>query len=74
MSNRAAGLRPSTKGKKATLTSKQGPVSGHSKLLSEVGDKFKGGFLIKESEALGASANNYLLLKQTGPRRSKPGW
>ena len=73
MSNRAAGLRPSTEGKKATLTSMQGPVSGHSKLLSEVGDKFSGGSLIKESEALGGSANNSVLLKKTGPRRSKPG-
>lgn len=73
MSNRAAGLRPSTEGKKATLTSMQGPVSGHSKLLSEVGDKFSGGSSIKESEALGGSANNCVLLKKTGPRRSKPG-
>ena len=73
MSNRAAGLRPSTEGKKATLTSMQGPVSGHSKLLSEVGDKFSGGSLIKESEALGGSANNCVLLKKTGLRRSKPG-
>ena len=76
MSNRAAGLRPynSGKKKKTTLSSKQGPVSGHNKLLSQVGDEFSGGSLIKESKALGASANNCVLLKQTEPRRSKPGW